>query len=578
MAKEHFNLTNAKALVYLNHDLTLSIHSWLRQMPFQKVVMALSPDDCLNLLLTDDFDVIVTCDKISGPKGENILDYLGNQIETIPTVYITDTPVTNASAITTLSSRITQDDFQKILGYLCHEEACDLDIAIEDIDDDVFHLYSGSNSTFDDGLGSDQNTGDQQTANTLPVAFTLCEQINATDLGYIQIKDEQISVPKPKSAIVANADAGEIARIRQYLTKVGITNIETVSNHETLWQRIKNNDCELAVLGCTFQSNEAFQLLNRLSHLQKNRNIPVLIVPEDDSHKEVIHQYSWCKPFERGSSFDMFKQDLLWICGKDLVSKKYEELAQASVAPKMRNTIGDAQKICNIIEENAENLPYFAEFALKLSETCANLGLPKLAEKSLEAAKSKAKSELPLIISELARCYQKNGKHYDAINTLKNEISADNLSIGNLCLLGEAELSIKKSLNALNSFKRALRLDPSDPVAKAGVRSSQNVLNHKSIMADSSRSAQNLAVSLNSLAITMASHKNYQMAIEQFRAALIFARNHEEREKIQFNLGRMYLTIDQADMAEKWFAKAAKLAQGEFKTKVDDYRKRAHAA
>ena len=567
MALDSSTFAKQRVVVLAGKELAKTLTLWLQSdIGFGELVVVKNVQDAKYALNQAVFDLFVLTDEFPA----NTLKILENEIESYPTVYLTESTDYRNEEVIILPREVGKFVFKNVVEELCSDEESFSATQELDLDGDMSQVLAESVEEMNEDLEALSDSVASNDVDSLAM-LEISEEIEGENVATVAVAGIKKQVKRPKKALICGLAPSESELVANHCLALGVVDLEVSEDASHIWELINRNNYEFVVIGWEMVRNTGAMVLNQLSRIQKKRRFPVLVSLDDTDVGGLLDNYGFCGKVNTGVSFEDFKKALIGICSKSAIVEEYENLAREVLPDDLRENASGRKTLEGIIEQKAGELPFFADFAVQLSISCEQRGLGNLAEMTLEKAKEVVRENLSVLLLQLARYYQSHKKSHLAIEVLTQGMKDLQMSVEHLCLLGEAELALQKAVTAQGAFEKALSLDATEPRAKAGMRLSHYMDKHQASYGAKIPLKPGLASSLNVIGMTLVKKDQFKKAINQYRAALMFVEKSEDRARIQFNLGLTYLRAKKVDDAKKWFERSHKLASNELKSKVERY-------
>ena len=228
---------------------------------------------------------------------------------------------------------------------------------------------------------------------------------------------------------------------------------------------------------------------------------------------------------------------------------------------------GDNRKLEKLIKEVLKKAPNPIPLAIHSAKILLEKRLLASAERILVSV-LKTDPDCVMAMNELGKVLHLAGNHDKAIAVLEKAHSYSPDNVTRLCLMGEVDLSRLDAGKARRAFRDALKLDPDNEKANAGVSLSDNL----EILLKENKAIQvpnNFSSLLNTIGITFVRTGRFERGIKQYQAAMTFLDNDGDCARVAFNAGLGYVRWGKLDESLAWFEKSKQMGGDDF-TRADE--------
>ena len=359
-----------------------------------------------------------------------------------------------------------------------------------------------------------------------------------------------------KRVLVIDQDESHSKKLCDILKTMSVFEVHQSSHGLDGWGKILDSDYDLIVLDWGVQDITGLGLYNRIRFRQTllDQAMVALIPKDDSSDLRLLQDDPFLHALERSSP----KRELI---------SGIREVVLASI---INNLL--FEKTYLFMKDAPTDRSFYAEIPPKVGHlfrlALRQVGERFVRENKLIQAENAFKlcwslgDNSPSTLASLAKVYHCQNRHHKAARVLSK---ADVMAPGDLkriCLKGEVQLWTHNFDDALNSFQKALRMDPKCKKARAGQTMVTKLMeNREDEMAESKG---HLGSPLNMTAIYMARQRKFKAALRYYLAAYSFVHTDIDRGKILFNIGLCYRRAGKEDQATIAFQRSYSESNGAF--------------
>jgi two-component system chemotaxis response regulator CheY len=366
--------------------------------------------------------------------------------------------------------------------------------------------------------------------------------------------------------LVVDDEVSNLASIKNYLKQQNQFDVETFTDGEEAWARLKTQKYNFVIMGWRLKGITGIAFLNRIRRFSGTSMLPVIVSSGMINRNDfrILGEFPNTKLLEAPFSRIQFERTIEGVLKEKLWYQANSEMVR-SIIETSRGKRGAAE---SQIQKMLKSAPNPVPLALLAVRSLISNGQDDAAKEILDDILAKNPNNA-VALNELAKihCRKRNySRAYDALSLAK-DLSPQNMQ--RICLLGEVSLSLRDPFGAKKYFNEALEIDKHDIVAEAGVTLSKNMLDFPS-HSDGVALTASFASLLNTIGIAFVHMGKFEKGVEQYLSAMMFVRESIDIAKIMFNLGLCYMRWGKRAKALPWFEKSSRFAGGKF-FKSDNY-------